>query len=265
MRELDDAVALGLGARARGEPLVVAPGADRHGRARRRDPVGALAARPEGKGARGRYAFAEAAVPRRPAARGCRARRESTSPSATSTGWSGVIADVANAAASRTSSFDQALLVSTLEHVGADNTGYGLSVERRPGLACRGIARARPRASAGGRLLVTVPLGEPGDHGWFRLDDVDGWNGLFAEAGLFVEEEEAYELDDGRVAGCARVPRVPESATATAARLRRRCSARELSPGRLRRLVTPDGLARTLKRRARPSGIARRLRSWTSP
>ena len=45
-----------------------------------------------------------------------------------------------------------------------------------------------------GSLLVTVPLGEPGDHGWFRLDDVDGWTALFTSAGFFVEEQEAYEL-----------------------------------------------------------------------
>ena len=104
---------------------------------------------------------------------------------------------------------------------------------------------------AGGRLLVTVPLGDPGDHGWFHLDDVDGWNALFASAGLFVEEQEAYEL---REEGWRTAPRFRASGVgygdrgpAASAVL---CS--ELSVGRLRRLVTPDGLARTLKRRARP-------------
>ena len=91
-------------------------------------------------------------------------------------------------------SVDQVLLVSTLEHVGADNSGYGLTAEDDPGSrvdALRELGRVLRR---NGRLLVTVPLGEPGDHGWFRLDDVAGWTGLFASAGLFVEEQEAYEL-----------------------------------------------------------------------
>ena len=35
-----------------------------------------------------------------------------------------------------------------------------------------------------GSLLVTVPLGEPGDHGWFRQEDERGWTRLYAAAGL---------------------------------------------------------------------------------
>ena len=90
--------------------------------------------------------------------------------------------------------FDQVLLVSTLEHIGADNQLYGVAGELDEG-GRRAALRERPaRASARRRLLVTVPLGEPGDHGWFRQDDVRGWTRLFARARLFVEEQEAYEL-----------------------------------------------------------------------
>ena len=103
----------------------------------------------------------------------------------------------------------------------------------------------------GGRLLVTVPLGEPGDHGWYRLDDVAGWTGLFGSAGLFVEEQEAYALtDEGwraapgfRADGVGYGDRGPAASAVL-------CT--ELSVGRLRRLATPDGLSRTLKRRLRP-------------
>jgi hypothetical protein len=98
---------------------------------------------------------------------------------------------------------------------------------------------------------VTVPLGEPGDHGWFRLDDVGGWTRLFTSAGLFVEEQEAYELtQDGwraapsfRADGFGYGDRGPAASAVL-------CT--ELSPGRLRRLVTPDGVLRTVKRRTRP-------------
>ena len=148
-------------------------------------------------------------------------------------------------------SVDQVLLVSTLEHIGADNTAYGLAAESDPDAreaALRELARV---VRSGGELLVTVPLGEPGDHGWFRLDDVVGWNRLFAQAGLFVEEQESYELgEEGwrpapafRAAGVGYGDRGPAASAVL-------CSV--LSPGRLRRLATPAGLARTLRRRSRP-------------
>jgi SAM-dependent methyltransferase len=148
-------------------------------------------------------------------------------------------------------SVDQALLVSTLEHVGADNTGYGLAAEDDPGSRVDALRELARVLGPSGRLLVTVPLGEPGDHGWFRLDDVRGWTGLFTSAGLFVEEQEAYELtDEGwrpapafQAGGVGYGDRGPAASAVL-------CT--ELSPGRLRRLATPDGLARTLKRRARP-------------
>ena len=121
-------------------------------------------------------------------------------------------------------SFDQALLVSTLEHIGADNARYGLPSETDPSSRVDALRELGRVLRPGGRLLVTVPLGEPGDHGWFRLDDVDGWNGQFAAAGLFVEEAEAYELTGE---GWRAAPRsvLPGSATATAAPPRRPCSA----------------------------------------
>jgi SAM-dependent methyltransferase len=148
-------------------------------------------------------------------------------------------------------SFEQVLLVSTLEHVGADNAVYGLDAERdnRAGRlsALRELRRVLiPRGS----LLLTVPLGEPGDHGWFEQDDVRGWNRLFAKAGLFVEEQEPYELhEDGWGAAPAFDPegvRYGERGPGASAVL---CC--ELSPRRLRRLVTPDGIRRTARRHAR--------------
>src|SRR5205807_1760497 len=93
-------------------------------------------------------------------------------------------------------SFDQVLLVSTLEHIGADNSVYGLEEEgETDGLArlaaLRSLARVLRRDGA---LLVTVPVGEPGDYGWFCQEDEAGWMRLYARAGFFVEERESYEL-----------------------------------------------------------------------
>ena len=249
VRQLDDAVALGLGARARRERLswLQAPA----GTDERVIEIPWVLSRlvASGRVLEVGYAFAEAAYLAGLLRAGVElvgvdlAEREVD-------GVERVVADV-RALPLADASIDQVLLVSTLEHVGADNTGYGLAAESDPGSrvdALRELARVlRP----GGRLLVTVPLGEPGDHGWYRLDDVPGWTRLFESAGLFVEEQEAHELtDDGwRAAPAFRAEGVGygDRGPAASAVL---CT--ELSPGRLRRLVTPDGLVRTVKRRARP-------------
>jgi len=249
VRQLDDAIALGLAARARGEPLtwLQAPA----GTDERVIEVPWVLSRlvPSGRVLEVGYAFAEAPYLAALLRSGVElvgvdlAGRDVE-------GMERVQADVRDLPLPD-ADVDQALLVSTLEHVGADNSGYGLEAEEAPASradALRELGRVlRPRA----RLLVTVPLGEPGDHGWFRLDDVAGWNGLFASAGLFVEEQEAYELtaDGWRAAPGFRAEGVGygDHGPAASAVL---CTA--LSVGRLRRLATPDGLSRTVKRRLRP-------------
>ncbi len=249
VRQLDDAIALGLAARARGEPLtwLQAPA----GTDERVIEVPWVLSRlvPSGRVLEVGYAFAEAPYLAALLRSGVElvgvdlAGRDVE-------GMERVQADVRDLPLPD-ASVDQALLVSTLEHVGADNSGYGLQAEEAPASradALRELGRVlRPRA----RLLVTVPLGEPSDHGWFRLDDVAGWNGLFASAGLFVEEQEAYELtaDGWRAAPGFRAEGVGygDHGPAASAVL---CTA--LSAGRLRRLATPDGLSRTVKRRLRP-------------
>ena len=249
VRELDDAVALGLGARARGERLTwlqAPPGTDE-----RVVEIPWVLSRlvPTGRVLEVGYAFAESAYLGALLRSGVElvgvdlAERDVD-------GMERLVAD-ARELPLADGSVDQALLVSTLEHVGADNTGYGLEAETAPESRADALRELGRVLGSGGRLLVTVPLGEPGDHGWFRLDDQGGWNALFVAAGLFVEEQEAYELtDDGwraapafSAAGVGYGDRGPAASAVL-------CT--ELSVGRLRRLVTPGGLARTLKRHARP-------------
>jgi len=149
------------------------------------------------------------------------------------------------------SSFDQVLLVSTLEHIGADNERYGLEGEPDDGARFDALRELRRVLRGDGSLLVTVPLGEPGDYGWFRQEDETGWNRLYSRAGFFVAEQEAYELtEDGwRAApdfdpdGVLYGSKGPAAAAVLCA---------ELRPGRLRRLITPTGLWTTARRRARP-------------
>jgi SAM-dependent methyltransferase len=76
--------------------------------------------------------------------------------------------------------FDTIVSLSTLEHVGMDNTEYGVQGERSAdpdrelALAVADLKRV---LAPGGRLLLSVPYGRREDHGWFRQfgrRDVDG-------------------------------------------------------------------------------------------
>ena len=249
VRQLDDAVALGLGARRRHERLrwLQAPAATDERVVEIPWVLSRL--RREGRVLEVGYAFAEPAYLGGLLQTGVDlvgvdlATRDVD-------GMEAVVADVRELPF-QDESFAQILLVSTLEHVGADNTVYGLEAEsdaESRHAALRELGRVLRRD---GSLVVTVPLGEPGDHGWFRQEDEAGWTALFADAGFFVEEVEAYELaDDGWRAAPAFVAdgvRYGERGPGASAVL---CA--DLAPGRLRRLLTPSGLATTAKRRLRP-------------
>ena len=145
--------------------------------------------------------------------------------------------------------FDLVLCVSTLEHVGADNSGYGLDAEDDGASRLTALRELRRVLAPSGRLLITVPCGEPGDYGWFDQDDVRGWTRLFTRAGFFVEEQEVYELTEDGWRAAPELDttglRYGERGPAASAVL---CA--ELSPRRLRRLLSPDGVERTARRRA---------------
>lgn len=248
VRELDDAVALGCGARERGDRLTWLQAAG--GTDERVIEIPWVLSRlvPSGRVLEVGYAFAEAPYLAALLRSGVElvgvdlARRDVD-------GMEVVEADVRSLPFEERS-FDQALLVSTLEHVGADNAVYGIDGEPDDAGRLTALRELRRVLRPGGSLLVTVPLGEPGDHGWFRQDDVRGWTRLFTRAGLFVEEQEAYELGES---GWAAAPgfraegvRYGERGPAASAVL---CT--ELSPRRLRRLLTPGGVERTARRRLR--------------
>lgn len=155
-------------------------------------------------------------------------------------------------------SFDLALCVSTLEHVGADNSGYGLEAEDDGASRLTALRELRRVLTPRGRLLITVPCGEPGEYGWFHQDDVRGWTRLFVRAGFFIEEQETYELTEE---GWRTAPKLEsarlrygERGPAASAVL---CA--ELSPRRLRRLLSPSGIERTARRRA-PQSVRRLAR-----
>jgi SAM-dependent methyltransferase len=92
--------------------------------------------------------------------------------------------------------FDLVLCVSTLEHVGMDNSVYGAPSSGAGGdlAALREVSRVlKPR----GRLLVTVPFGLQENHDWFHQYDDLEWTTLVAASGLVETERQTYLYDEG--------------------------------------------------------------------
>src|SRR5262249_61912052 len=106
--------------------------------------------------------------------------------------------------------FPLAIAISTIEHVGRDNTQYGLDVEHDEPSLDRALAELHRVLGGDGRLLVTVPTG-PGE----ALPEQavlapEDWVARFEAAGFLVWEDELYELsNNGWGSGAA-----PPSATA---------------------------------------------------
>ena len=86
--------------------------------------------------------------------------------------------------------FDVAIAISTLEHVGRDNTQYGLSPEESDSLD----AALRELRRVAKRLLVTVPTGERELLPEQAVYEPSEWVDRFSRAGFVVYEDELYEL-----------------------------------------------------------------------
>lgn len=91
--------------------------------------------------------------------------------------------------------FSAVLCISTIEHVGMDNTGYGASVpaSSNPGaeavLALRELHRV---TRAGGTLLLSVPFGTPANRGWFRVFDEPALDQLTGTPGWTVSRRQFF-------------------------------------------------------------------------
>jgi SAM-dependent methyltransferase len=119
-------------------------------------------------------------------------------------GMTTVVADV-RALPFDAEAFDVVFCISTLEHVGKDNSVYGAQHERDPEGIPQALGELRRILGRRGRLLLSVPAGAEEDHEWFVQRDPAVWRGLFARAGFDVLEHELYELFDHGWRSVARV------------------------------------------------------------
>lgn len=129
-------------------------------------------------------------------------------------------------------SFDVALCLGTLHHVGADNRAYGLPVEHDPSAPRAALRELRRVLARDGQLLVSVPCGREQDLGLFVVWPSTAWLRLFADAGFFVFEHELYELGPDGWESAATPPDGVGYADRGAGAGALLCA--ELRPGRLR-------------------------------
>ena len=93
-------------------------------------------------------------------------------------------------------SFDAVVCLSTLEHVGMDNSIYGADAARAddPRHEARRALSELERVSApGGTLLLSVPFGQREDHGWFRQFDADDLADLLSAPRFVTAKTEIFK------------------------------------------------------------------------
>ncbi|MEX2152795.1 MAG: hypothetical protein WD825_05600 [Gemmatimonadaceae bacterium] len=82
--------------------------------------------------------------------------------------------------------FSVVVSLSTIEHVGMDNTGYGAAAETSSDSgadALRAVSELRRVTTSGGTLLWSVPFGARASRGWFRIFDESDVNRLMSAPG----------------------------------------------------------------------------------
>jgi len=89
--------------------------------------------------------------------------------------------------------FELILCVSTIEHIGRDNTRYGLDANRDVSAPDQMAMRSMSEwLEPGGRLLLTVPFGKFEDVGWLINYDMDHLTDLIKSSQLDIVEQRYF-------------------------------------------------------------------------
>jgi SAM-dependent methyltransferase len=110
--------------------------------------------------------------------------------------------------------FSIVVSLSTLEHVGMDNTGYGHAAAASTDASLetiRALQELRRVTAPGGTALVSVPFGLRADRGWLRVLDARDLDDLVGSSGWHLERTRVFRAavegwrecaaDDARTAG----------------------------------------------------------------
>jgi SAM-dependent methyltransferase len=95
----------------------------------------------------------------------------------------------------RDSWFDEVVCLSTIEHVGMDNTIYGADSPRAEDPRAEAVHALRELLRVvrpGGRIHLSVPFGRREDGGWYRQFDREDVDDLLAEAAVEAEERSVF-------------------------------------------------------------------------
>jgi O-antigen chain-terminating methyltransferase len=99
--------------------------------------------------------------------------------------------------------FDLVLCISAIEHVGLDNSRYGLEDQAGAAGDIAALREMRRVLAPSGRILITVPFGRRENQSWFRQYDLAAWRELVRGGGLTETELALYAHED---MGWQRVP-----------------------------------------------------------